>query len=143
VSHRSRGDGPARFVAEQQWQGTRDLAAFLAVPAAIRFAEEHDWPAVRDACHDLLISARQRLGAMFGLDQLTPDGREWFVQMALAPVAPCDAGELHRRLYEEYRVEIPVIRCGERVFVRISLQGYNSPQDIDRLLEGLSALVPH
>jgi isopenicillin-N epimerase len=142
VSHRGRADDPARWVAEQQWQGTRDLAAFLAVPAAIRFAEGHDWPAVQDACHALLISARQRLGALFGLDQLTPDSRQWFVQMALAPAPACDAGELHRRLYEEYRVEIPVIGCGERVFVRISLQGYNSPQDIDRLVEALGALAP-
>jgi isopenicillin-N epimerase len=29
-----------------QWQGTRDLSAFLAVPPPIEFQRRHDWPAV-------------------------------------------------------------------------------------------------
>ncbi|MFO1266684.1 MAG: aminotransferase class V-fold PLP-dependent enzyme [Rubrivivax sp.] len=32
-----------------QWQGTRDLSAFLAVPAAIDFMAQHDWPGARAA----------------------------------------------------------------------------------------------
>lgn len=30
-----------------QWQGTRDIAAFLSVPAALAFQQRHQWPAVR------------------------------------------------------------------------------------------------
>ena len=32
--------GPSRFVDEQEWTGTRDIAAFLSVPAAIQFQRE-------------------------------------------------------------------------------------------------------
>ena len=48
----------SRLVTDHEYQGTRDLAAFLAVPAAIRFMQEHDWPTVRQRCHDLVCYAR-------------------------------------------------------------------------------------
>ncbi|MDD5564177.1 MAG: aminotransferase class V-fold PLP-dependent enzyme, partial [Thermoanaerobaculaceae bacterium] len=38
---RSDRPGPSRFVDEHEWQGTRDVAAYLAVPAAIEFMREH------------------------------------------------------------------------------------------------------
>lgn len=45
-------DGAAsRSVLENEWQGTRDPATYLPVPAAIQFQAEHDWPRVRAECH--------------------------------------------------------------------------------------------
>jgi len=35
--------GPSRFVDEQEWMGTRDVAAYLATPAAIEFMAAHHW----------------------------------------------------------------------------------------------------
>jgi hypothetical protein len=45
-------------------------------------------------------------------------------------------------LYDDYRVEIPCVQWGERQFIRISIQGYNSLSDVDALLEALATLVP-
>ncbi|MEJ2737902.1 MAG: aminotransferase class V-fold PLP-dependent enzyme, partial [Anaerolineae bacterium] len=64
--------GPSRFVDEQEWQGTRDIAAYLSVPAAIRFQAEHDWPAVRDRCHALVQYARRAIAAVTGLPPICP-----------------------------------------------------------------------
>jgi isopenicillin-N epimerase len=50
--------------------------------------------------------------------------------------------ELKRRLYDEFRVEIPVISWNGRFFVRISIQGYNTRADVEALLQALHTLLP-
>jgi len=131
--------GSSKFVDEQEWEGTRDIAAFLSVPAAIQFQRDHDWPRVRRECHELVRDARQQVSRLFDLPPLTPDDEQWFAQMSALPLPPCDLDALKHRLYDEYRIEIPVIRWNDRGFVRISIQGYNTPADVDALCGALRA----
>ena len=129
--------GPSKFIDEQEWTGTRDIAAFLSVTAATQFQREHDWPVVRNECHELVRYAREQVCTLTGLPPLTPDDPAWFAQMSALPLPPCDLAQLKQRLYGEFRVEIPVIDWNERHFVRLSVQGYNTRADIDRLLDAL------
>jgi selenocysteine lyase/cysteine desulfurase len=62
--------------------------------------------------------------------------------MANAALPPCDGATLGRRLWEEYRIEVPVIAWQGRWFLRVSIQGYNDAADIDRLLTVLGKLLP-
>jgi len=62
--------------------------------------------------------------------------------MAAFPLPPCDVGALQRRLYEECRVEVPVIEWGGRKLVRVSVQGYNTAEDMDALPDALETLRP-
>jgi isopenicillin-N epimerase len=128
------------FADRSHWQGTRDPAAFLSVPAALDFLREHGWDAVRDRCHELVREARRALSAWSGLEPLTPDSRDWFVQMASLPLPPCDPDEVQRRLRDEHRIEVPVWDWEGRQLIRISVQAYNTPADVERLAESLSAL---
>jgi len=131
----------SRFVDHHEWQGTRDIAPFLAVPAAIHFMEEHHWSEIRRACHELVRYARQAITEITGLPPITPDAPEWFAQMATIPLPPCDPESLQRRLYDEFGVEIPLVNWNERQFVRISVQGYNTRADVDALRDALRALI--
>jgi isopenicillin-N epimerase len=130
------------FIVQQEWQGTRDIAPYLSVPAAIQFQAEHDWPRVRAECHELVRHARQAMSELTGLEPICPDSPEWFGQMATIPLPACDVDELKRRLYDEYRVEVPVIGWGGRQFVRVSVQGYNTRGDVDALVRALENLLP-
>jgi isopenicillin-N epimerase len=132
----------SRFVDVQQNQGTRDLAACLAVPTAIAFMREHQWPHVQRSCHELLGYARRRLSGLTGLAPLTPDGQAWYGQMASLPLPSLDGAVLHRRLIEEYDVEVPICRWNGHTMVRVSVQGYNTRGDIDALMDGLATLLP-
>ena len=136
------GNHTSRFVDEQEWQGTRDIAAYLSVPAAIQFQADHDWPRVRQECHELLQEARQRIEELTGLPPICPDSPEWYAQMAAFPLPACDGATLKRRLYDEYRVEVPIIEWGGRQLVRVSVQGYNTAEDAAALVRALGDLLP-
>jgi isopenicillin-N epimerase len=132
--------GHSLFERRMQWQGTRDIAAWLAVPAAIDFEARHDWPAVRERCHELSRHALQVLTDRHGLQPIARDD-DW-AQMVAIPVPAQDGDALRRRLYEESRIEIPVTRHGSQVFVRLSVQGYNTEEDVKRLLDAPALTSP-
>jgi isopenicillin-N epimerase len=62
--------------------------------------------------------------------------------MAALPIPACDPDALKRRLYDEFRVEIPTVNWNGRHFLRISIQGYNTREDVDALVAALAALLP-
>lgn len=134
--------GPSPFVDYLEWTGTRDIAAFLTAPAAIEFQAEHDWEQVRVACHELVRQARQRVQALTGLAPICPDSSAWFRQMAAMRLPPCDTVGLKRRLWDEWRVEAPIINWNGAPLLRVSVQAYNDQADIERLVEALAALLP-
>lgn len=131
--------GRSVFERRLQWQGTRDLSAFLSVPAAIAFLERHDWPAVRRRCHALAAEALAALCERFDVAPIGSDA-DW-AQMVAIPVPHDDGQALRARLFDESRIEVPVTAHGGRHFVRVSVQGYNSADDLQRLLDAPSLRV--
>jgi len=131
----------SQFVDHHEWQGTRDVAAFLATPAAIQFQAEHDWGAVRAECHGLASETRRRINDLTGLAPICPDSRDWFSQMAAIRLPPVDVNALKERLYNDYRVEVPLFKWNDQPFMRVSFQGYNSRTDADALVDALKHLM--
>ena len=132
--------GPSRFVDWHEWQGTRDLAAYLTVPAAIRFQAAHGWDDVRRRCHRLAVETRARIDALTGLPPISPD--TWFVQFFAARLPECNLDVFKARLYDQHRIEAPLIRWNGQAFIRISFQAYNDEADADALLQALAHLLP-
>jgi isopenicillin-N epimerase len=133
------------FVSRNQWQGTRDLAAFLSVPAAIDFQNDHDWPSVRATCHALAVEAQERISALTGLPPIiapSDEAESWFAQMVAVPLPPVDKRPFQRRLYDDYRIEIPLSQWDATTLIRVSIQGYNTRQDLDALLAALEKILP-
>lgn len=130
----------SRFIDEQEWTGTRDIAAYLATPDAIKFCEERHWDDVRPQCHALAQYARVRVNELTGLPAICPDSTDWYMQMATMTLPPCDKEKLKTRLYDEFRIEVPILEWQGGQFVRVSVQGYNSIKDIDRLVEALQII---
>jgi isopenicillin-N epimerase len=124
--------GKTLFERRMQWQGTRDISPWLAVPEALRFQDRFDWPTVRLRCHDLAAHALDVLTRRHGLAPVAED-EDW-AQMVVIPVPVQDPETLRNRLLQESGIEIPVTTHGGQTFVRLSVQGYNSPADIERLL---------
>jgi isopenicillin-N epimerase len=143
ISWGYKSDHPSHslFLDHNEWLGTDDPSAYLSVPTAIQFQREHDWPRVRAECHSLARQARERIAALSGRPQIAPDSTEWWQQMCTAPLPPIDAHQVKERLWDEFKVEIPVMSGAPGDRVRVSIQAYNSQKDVDRLVEGLTAIL--
>lgn len=61
------------------------------------------------ACPALLRDTRRRVAELGGVPPLTPDGPEWYAQMAALPLPACDLEALSRRLQDEYHIEVPLL----------------------------------
>ncbi len=133
--------GPSQFVDYHEWWGTRDVAAFLSVPAAIEFQEKHDWPKVQRACHELACQTIHKLEGITGLPSLYFDD-DWYGQMfsTLLP-ANIDIDKAKTRLYDEYRIEVPLIDWNGHRLIRVSIQGYNTASDANRLIHAVEHLL--
>ncbi len=132
--------GPSRFVDYHEWQGTRDMSPFLAAPAAIRFQQARGWKQVRARSHDLALSTRERINALTGQPAIAPP--DWLGQMAAVLLPPhVDPEALQRRLWEEYRIEVPAFLWRGRPLLRVSFQGYNDESDADALVRALDSML--
>jgi isopenicillin-N epimerase len=129
------------FLDYLQWTGTNDPAAYLSVPAAIAFQEEHNWTAVRQQCHQRLSETIQRLCDLTGLaSRYSQDSL--YAQLAIAPLpAATDIPDLKTQLYDQFRVEVPCFQWQDQKFIRVSVQGYNTQADLDTLIEAVSVLL--
>jgi isopenicillin-N epimerase len=62
--------------------------------------------------------------------------------MGIAPLPLSNLTVLKTLLYDKFKIEVPLIQWQDKQFVRISVQGYNTQQDIDALIIALRALLP-
>ena len=127
------GYAPGNGFSERiEMQGTRDCAAWLAVPDAICYQAERDWNEVRARCRALARRARDELTALTGTEPLAPP--EMLAQMASVRV-PGAGRDLSARLFAENRIEVPV---SEEGLLRVSAAAYTTQAEIDRLLAALA-----
>ncbi len=130
---------PSRFINVFQWQGTNDMSTFFTVPEAIQFQEEHDWDSVRSRSINMVIEARNRINEITKLPKICPDN--WLGQMATILFPIDDTVAFKKTLYNDYQIEMPVMRHIEHTAFRISIQGYNTQADIDHLINALEELI--
>jgi isopenicillin-N epimerase len=131
--------------AEFAWQGTRDVTAWLSAGAAIDFFGRFGWEAVRAHNHALARWAHAMLTRTWDVEPCTPLDGSLLGSMATVPVPAGLEGEedfrvVQARLYDRYRIEVPVVDWGGRRFIRVSCQVYNRPEQYERLAEAVREL---
>tara|TARA_B100001250_G_scaffold282372_1_gene244594 strand:- start:2386 stop:3513 length:1128 start_codon:yes stop_codon:yes gene_type:complete len=130
--------GPSEFLQDFQWQGTRDMAAFLSIPSAIEFYYSYLEKNLK-LCRENIKYAFKNLGLTLNTEPIS-NGGDWIGQMVSHPLpesAPLDLKEI---LYHHYKIEIPIFKWGDRMFIRVSMQIYNEKKEVDLLLSALSSI---
>ena len=123
--------------------GTRDMAGFLAVPAAIDYMEQHNWPQVRARCHGMALAAKRDLEQHFDTESICPETFEWFSQ--LVPIHlpdQTDMGQLSQIMREQYQIEMPMINWNGVKIARLSVQVYTQQDEVDTLVQVIKKHLP-
>jgi isopenicillin-N epimerase len=134
------------FLDYHQMQGTRDFSAFLTIPKAIDYMQEHHWPLLSEECKKITFDFGRQLLNIVGSDALAPINTNFMGQMFSCPIeihqmaAPANMG-LQRMLYEKYHIEIPAMVHGSSTYLRFSTQVFTHPSDLQHLLSTVGQLV--
>jgi isopenicillin-N epimerase len=124
-----------------EFEGTRDPCPWLTVPEAIECQEKLGWPAIRERMADLSAYACERLGAKLGLPPATPKVPSLHGAMtAFELPSTVEVRKLREGLWQDHRIEVPIIERPDRLLVRVSTHFYNTEKEIDRLAEALGRL---
>jgi isopenicillin-N epimerase len=142
ISWGYKADKPSHslFLDYHQQQGTRDFSAFCSIPAAISFMKENNWHEVSSLCRQLVLSNAMRFCNLLNAEPLLPLDDFFVRQLFSIPIRTSEPEKLKARLFDEFKIEIPIMRHGDRVFMRYSIQAFNSQTDLDRLEEALTKL---
>ncbi|MBK6836437.1 MAG: aminotransferase class V-fold PLP-dependent enzyme [Bacteroidetes bacterium] len=131
----------SKFIDYHQMQGTRDFSAFLTVPKAIEFLNQHNWKEKSKACHELVIKNAQRFYDLLGSYALSPLTNEFVGQMLSIPIKTTEPMKLQRLLFEKYNVEIPVMPHADQVYLRYSINVFNTQHDLDVLYNAVEDIL--
>ena len=129
------------FLDYNQMIGTRDFSAFLTVPTCIQFMEQHDWVSVSKQCHEMVLANAQRFYDLLGAKPISPLNNEWIGQMLSIPIKTTEPEILQRTLFTDYKIEVPIMRQEKDVYLRYSINAFNSIEDLNALYDALSNLI--
>ena len=130
--------------AEFDWPGTRDFTAWLAIPDGIAFHRDHDSAALSAHNRALAHAMGSALAARWGTELAVPPALLGAMATLRVPfggaATPEAALTLHDRLIDDYGVEVPVWALGAALWLRVSAQIYNEPDDYRRLGDAVATI---
>jgi isopenicillin-N epimerase len=133
----------SQFLDYHQTQGTRDFSAFLTIPAAIDFMQKNNWDKVASNCRTLTKANAQRFCALLKTTPLAPITDDFIAQLYSILIKTKEPEKLHDYLYEKYKIQVPVMRHDDNVFLRYSIQCFNTQEDLDKLYFAIEDIIKH
>lgn len=127
----------SRFLDWHSLNGTRDYTASLCISDAIEFMEAHDWKSVAKRSRDLVKSYAHTFSELLDSPLLAPLHDDYIGQMLSVEIKTPDPEKLYRTFVDEYKIEIPVMRHDDRVYLRYSINGFNTAEDLEVLMTAI------
>lgn len=129
------------FTDEFDWTGTRDPSPWLGLTAALDFVESIGLTRIQAHNNALVTAAAAHLSARW--DATLPSPASMRAALVTLPIRPDLAAEpavalaIHDVLLRDHRVQVPIWAQADRLWLRISAQIYNTPEDFGRLAKAL------
>jgi isopenicillin-N epimerase len=125
------------FIDYHQTAGTRDYAAFLTVTECLKFRKEHNWEEVSQNCRKMTIENGLRFCELVKSEPLAPLNEDFYGQLFSIPIKVENPQEFQKKLFNEYKIEIPVATQNCSSYLRYSVQAFNTQKELDYLYDSL------
>ncbi len=135
------GDDPesSEFLQDFQWQGTRDMSAFLTIPRVIDFFK-NNIESFKNHSKKLILNSREQFQRVLRTYPIS-EGDHFLGQMISFPLPKNIDGNLKDLLWKNHNIEIPIFEWNKEKFIRLSIHIYNDQKDIDSLMNALRSII--
>lgn len=133
--------GESQFLDYHEYQGTNEISAYLCTPKVVAFLKKNNWKQVSEDCKKLVLSNYERFCHLVGTKPICPVTTEFLGQMASVPIKTEKPSELKEVLYTKYKIQIPVMPLNGAIYLRFSLNAYNTQEDLDVLYKAIEEII--
>ncbi len=135
----------SQFINWHQWQGTNDLSSYLTIPVILDFFKKHNWDNISIDCHNLILETKNQFSNLKSVCIPTSNNSNHLGQMLsfkvnqnskLIKVLKKDhtkIPEIQKIIFKRSNIHMPIIIWNDEIFMRVSIQAYNSKKDIDAM----------
>lgn len=131
----------SQFLDYHEYQGTNNHSAYLCTPKVIEFLEENSWREKSKACRKIVLDNYQRFCDLLGTQPICPISEEFLGQMASIPIRTEKPMELKELLYSKYKIQIPIMPLNGNIYMRYSINVYNSQDDLEVLYQAITDII--
>ena len=135
----------SQFINWHQWQGTNDLSAYLTIPVILDFFKKHNWDNISMDCRNLILETKNQFSNLNSVCVPTSSNSNHLGQILsfkvnqsskLIKVLKKDhtkISEIQKIIFKQSNIYMPIIIWNDEIFMRVSIQAYNSKEDIDSM----------
>jgi isopenicillin-N epimerase len=131
----------SQFLDYHEYQGTNDHSAYLCTPKVIEFLEQNNWKEKSKACKKIVLDYYQRFCDLVGTQPICPISEEFLGQMVSIPIRTEKPMELKELLYSKYKIQIPIMPLNGSIYMRYSINVYNSQEDLEVLYQAITDII--
>ncbi len=102
--------------------------------------QENNWEAVSNNCKAITQNNAARFCELLKAEPLCPVNDDFIGQLYCTTIKTDNPVKLHALLYEKYEIQVAVMPHEDRVFLRYSIQAFNSNEDLDKLYNVLKEI---
>jgi isopenicillin-N epimerase len=131
----------SQFLDYHEYQGTNDHSAYLCTPKVIEFLEQNNWKEKSKACKKIVLENYHRFCDLVNTKPICPISEEFLGQMASIPIRTEKPMELKELLYAKYKIQIPIMPLNDKIYMRYSMNVYNSQEDLEVLYQAITDII--
>jgi len=120
-----------------QYNGTKDFSSYLTIPECIQFFDENNWEEEKKKCRHLSLEYSPIVAKELNSHLLCPATEEFLGQICSIPIRTSQPYKLKEVLFDQYKIEIPIMAVDDDWYMRISYQAYNSQKEIEILIDAI------